>query len=125
VKPEAAQLLAQAARSLAMARHDLAGDFFDGAGRNAYMAMFRSALAYVFERTGRAPKTHSGLRATFNQIARNDGSISPDLAPLLGQGYRYKEQADYAFISAIAKVDAEFMIAKADQFLAEIEAALR
>ena len=35
------------------------------AAREAYMASFHAAQACLFERDGRAPKTHSGVHAAF------------------------------------------------------------
>ncbi len=121
MKPEAAKLLAKAKRHLANARHDHAGEFFEGACRYAYMGMFSAALAYVFQRDGQSPRTHSGLRATFNKLAKDDAGLPNDLPPLLGQGYRFKELADYSFDAPIGAAEAVALIEKAERFLRAID----
>lgn len=45
------------------------------AGREAYLA----AQAILFERTGRAVKTHRGLRSAFSLLAHGDPAIGSDL----------------------------------------------
>jgi hypothetical protein len=45
---------------LAGGRHALTGGFTDFAARDAHLAAFNAAWAYVVHRTGRRPKTHAG-----------------------------------------------------------------
>jgi uncharacterized protein (UPF0332 family) len=47
----------------------LAAELPDEAGRMAYLAGFHAAQARIFERTGRTPKTHRGVRSQFGSLA--------------------------------------------------------
>ena len=76
--------LAKARDNIAFARYALAGNFAEEAGRSAYMAAFHAASALVIARTGRAPKTHSGLRSEFARIAREEPRISREQVSFLG-----------------------------------------
>lgn len=65
------------------------------AARSAYDAMFHAAEALIFERTGRAAKTHSGVRSLFAQSTKALPSPDRDLAGALARTYEHKELADY------------------------------
>jgi predicted nucleotidyltransferase/uncharacterized protein (UPF0332 family) len=65
------------------------------AAREAYMAGFNAARALIFERTGKSPKTHNGVNALFNDIARSTPEMTRDLVSFIGEGYRFKAWADY------------------------------
>jgi uncharacterized protein (UPF0332 family) len=79
VSPEAALHLAKARQSLAKSHAMLAIEMSDEAGRTAYLAAFHAAQAIIFERTGRTPKTHRGVRTQFGALARAETSI--DISP--------------------------------------------
>jgi uncharacterized protein (UPF0332 family) len=59
--PETARYLDKARRCLADARASLGYGLTNDAGRGAYLAAFNAAQALVFERTGKAAKTHQGV----------------------------------------------------------------
>ena len=65
------------------------------AGREAYLAAYNAAEALVFERTGKAAKTHRGLRAQFALIAKNEPNIDQTLSEFLGRAYELKSMSDY------------------------------
>jgi uncharacterized protein (UPF0332 family) len=96
VKPEADLHLAKAPQSLAKARAMLAIELADEAGRAAYLAAFHAAQAFIFDRTGRTPKTHQGVRAQFGTWARQEAGITLTLRRFLTDGYDLKTVADYA-----------------------------
>jgi uncharacterized protein (UPF0332 family) len=96
VKPEADLHLAKARQSLAKARAMLAIELADEAGRAAYLAAFHAAQAFIFDRTGRTPKTHQGVRAQFGTWARQEAGITLTLRRFLTDGYDLKTVADYA-----------------------------
>ena len=66
------------------------------AAREAYLAVFHAAEAYIFEQTGKVAKTHRGVRAEFARLARNEPRIGRDLTTFLGTAYQFKTIADYA-----------------------------
>ncbi len=67
----------------------------DAAGRTAYLAGFHAAQALIFERTGRAVKTHRGAQAEFLRLTHGDPRLDPSLRVFLSQGYNLKAIADY------------------------------
>ena len=54
----------------------------------------RLALAFIFERSGRSPKTHSGVQTEFARWAKNEPRIDPALRAFLGRTYNPKAIAD-------------------------------
>ncbi len=73
----------------------LAMNYYDAAGRAAYLAGFHAAQALISERTGRAVKTHGGVNAEFQRLVRNDARIDQELRAFLGFAYNLKAIADY------------------------------
>jgi uncharacterized protein (UPF0332 family) len=95
VTPEAGLHLTKARQSLAKARAMLTIELADEAGRAAYLAAFHAAQAFIFDRTGRTPKTHQGVRAQFGAWARHEAGIALELRQFLTDGYDLKTVADY------------------------------
>jgi hypothetical protein len=62
VNPETAEYLDKAHRCLAGAKTIAAAGLPDVAAREAYLAVYHAAEAYIFERTDKAAKTHRGVR---------------------------------------------------------------
>jgi uncharacterized protein (UPF0332 family) len=67
----------------------------DEAGRAAYLAAFHAAHALIFERTGKTPKTHQGVRTQFGALAHAEQKIDISLRRFLTDGYDLKSAADY------------------------------
>lgn len=93
--PEAARYLEKAYQCLSNARANLGIDLSNDAGRNAYIAAFHAAQAFIFERTGKAAKTHQGVQREFNRLARDETSIDKSFPAFLSQAYNLKAVADY------------------------------
>jgi uncharacterized protein (UPF0332 family) len=96
----------------------------DEAGRAAYLAGFHAAQALLFEKRGRAPKTHSGVQTQFARLVRDEPRIDLDLRAFLGRTYNLKALADYetgpgAYVSM---AQARAAIATALRFAAAIAA---
>ena len=65
------------------------------AARSAYYAGFHAAQAMIFERLIKVAKTHSGVRAEFSRLAVElDDPVR--YKAFMGQGYSFKEAADYS-----------------------------
>jgi uncharacterized protein (UPF0332 family) len=77
VTPEALQSLEIARQHLAAADASIGAPFAFVAAREAYLAGYHPAMAFVVEKTGRAAKTHSGLRSEFARLARSEPRIDP------------------------------------------------
>jgi uncharacterized protein (UPF0332 family) len=90
VKAEAADYLAKAHATLEDARRIAALPLPHIAAREAYLAVFHAAEAYIFEQTGKAAKTHRGVRSEFARLAKAEPRIARDLVSFLGTAYQFK-----------------------------------
>ena len=95
-RPETAAYLAKAPQSLKEANVLAANDLADAAGRAAYLAAYHAAQALIFETTGKAAKTHNGVRSEFARLALSEPRIDRGFATFLARAYTLKENADYA-----------------------------
>ena len=86
------------------------------------MAAFHAALAFIAARTGKSPKTHSGTRAEFARLAREEPRISRDQVSLLAWSYELKNVADYGQEATVSLPDAERAIAEASRLVETISA---
>lgn len=93
--PEVAAYLDKARQCLSNSRALQAIGLSNDAGRNAYFAAFHSAQAFIFSRTGRVAKTHSGVRSEFARLAKAEPGIDRSLTAFLARAYTMKEVADY------------------------------
>lgn len=95
MSPEAERYLQKARKCLHNARAILAIGLGEEAGRDAYLAGFHAAQAFLFEATGKVAKTHNGVHSQFVNLARNDSRIPSDLLAFLSYAYHFKAVADY------------------------------
>jgi uncharacterized protein (UPF0332 family) len=95
MKAETADYLAKAQTTLADAHKIAALPLPHVAAREAYLAVFHAAAAYIFEQTGKVAKTHRGVRSEFSRLARAEARIARDLITFLGTAYQFKARADY------------------------------
>lgn len=87
MKPEARAYLDKAKVLSLRAQALLASGFPDEGGRAAYLAGLHGAQAFLFERNGRSPKTHSGVQTRFVQLAKNEPAFDAELRAFLGRSY--------------------------------------
>ena len=94
--PETADYLSKARGYLTKSRDllDLMR-YSDEAGRAAYLAGFHAAQALIFARTGKAVKSHSGLRSTFARLTKDEPRLDRTYTRFLARAYKLKEIADY------------------------------
>ena len=95
MKPESARFVEQANIILRRADIMLNAKLNEDAAREAYLASFHVAQAYIFERTNRVSKTHSGVQREFFRLTKDDGRTDRDLRRFLSQSYEFKAVADY------------------------------
>lgn len=117
--PEVRDFLSTARQCLADAKRLLALPIPHIAAREAYLAGYHAAEAYIFHCTGKAAKTHSGLRAEFARLAKDEPRIDRNLVTFLAKAYELKSVADYGMNSAakITKNDATAAIETAARFV--------
>jgi uncharacterized protein (UPF0332 family) len=94
VTPQADSFLQKARRCLTNANTILAIPIPDVAAREAYLAGYHAAEAFIFEHTGKAAKTHKGLRSEFARLTRTDMALR-EYAGFLARAYELKSVADY------------------------------
>jgi uncharacterized protein (UPF0332 family) len=116
-RPETAAYLRKARLSLKEARVLAVND--DAAGRAAYLAAFHASQAFIFDATGKAAKSHNGVRSEFARLARAEVRLERGFPTFLARAYSLKENADNAIggEAGITISEAEQAIASATGFV--------
>jgi uncharacterized protein (UPF0332 family) len=107
-------------RCLAGAKRIAAAGLPDVAAREAYLAAYHSAEAYIFERTDKAAKTHRGVRSQFGRLARREPGIGREFLTFLAEAYEFKTIAGCGIgpaVDAISPDDAASAIKTAGRFI--------
>ena len=121
---EADPHIAKARRFLDMARLSLTGDFDEMAGRDAYLAAYHAALAYIAVHDPDAPKTHRGVHNRFSMVAKDDPRVDAEFVTFLARAIVIKNAADYSTDPNVTKPQAEAAIATAAKFVDAISSIL-
>lgn len=124
--PEASAYLDKARQCLGYARIDLDVGLGNDAGRNAYLAAFHAAQAFIFDRTGKVAKSHQGVHAEFSRLAKDEQGIGADARRFLAQAYNLKAVADYEIgpDSMVPMDRASAAIESAERFVVSISSVL-
>lgn len=117
--PESGAYLAKAREDLQEADQIAAIGLAKAAARSAYYAAFHAAQAFIVAQAGKSAKTHSGVRATFAQLAKAAPGIDRTFSTFLAQAYKYKEMGDYGLgeETAVTIGEAKDAIEKAKRFV--------
>ena len=109
---------------LARGQRMLAADLFEDAGRAAYLAAFHAAEALIFERDGRALKTHRGVQSEFSRLIKEMPSVPVELRGFLSRAYGFKTIADYDPQTSVSPTPEEVRAAleTASRFVSEMTA---
>ncbi len=120
--PEAEAYLATAREDLREAGLIAALPLAKAAARSAYYAAFHAAEGFLFERTGKVVRTHSGVRSEFSRLLIGAVGVDATLGQTLNKGYGYKDVADYGTGKGrvITDRDAAEMIEAATRFVARV-----
>ena len=92
--PEAGHFLRKARQCLSNANTILSVSIPDVAAREAYLAGYHAAEAFIFELAGKTLKTHKGVRSEFARLTRTD-AILREFTSFLARAYELKSIADY------------------------------
>jgi uncharacterized protein (UPF0332 family) len=95
VKPESEDYLDQAREDLDDAKKVIGIPLPKIAARCAYYAAFHAAEAFIYERTDRVAKTHSGVRSEFSRVLSETPGKEEFLTTFLARAYEFKEISDY------------------------------
>ena len=93
--PEAGDFLIQAGEDLRDALKVAALPLPKLAARCAYYAAFHAAEAFIYARSNKVAKTHSGVRAEFSRLLKKESPTNLDLSTTLARLYEFKEISDY------------------------------
>jgi uncharacterized protein (UPF0332 family) len=118
--PEADGHLRKARKELAKALSVLKQlDYYDEAGRLAYLAAFHAAQALIVERTSRTAKTHAGVHSQFHRLIRDDPRFDAELRGFLSDGFDLKTVSDYGvgLDATVSPDEAKTAIATATRFV--------
>ena len=80
---------------MAEARGTLDANIYNATGRASYLAALNAARALIHEKTGRAVKTHKGVRSELHRLTKGDQRVTAELRAFLDVGYSLKVIADY------------------------------
>jgi uncharacterized protein (UPF0332 family) len=119
MSPEVALYMTKARRLLGQAQANLEMEIAEQAGRIAYAAVFNAAQALIFERSGRAVKTHRGVKARFGLLTKDEPSVGADLRDFLEEWFKLKRVADYFEIGdeEVSMKTAQAAVATATRFV--------
>lgn len=122
--PDVHAALANARRCLDVARQVSTLPLPDVIGREAYLAAYHAACAYILARTGTPTRTHSGARTQLALLARSEPRIDKAFRRLLDEGYAMKSLADYGHAARgpVSKEEALAAIRTAEAMIATIAA---
>lgn len=112
-----------ARESLGQARWDLKGGFLRGAVSGAYYTMFYAATAALLAR-GQEYSKHKGVAAAFGKEFAQTRQLRPDLHRYLLDALDDRHEADYDEAAQFTAEQAGEEIARAEEFLAEVESYL-
>jgi uncharacterized protein (UPF0332 family) len=107
MKPETADCLTKARECLGGAEQIAGLPLPQVAAREAYLAAFHAAEAYIFEQTGRTVKTHRGLRTTFSRLTRNEPRVAPEYLAFLPEPTNLNRFADYSVSPSVRPITAD------------------
>jgi len=108
---------------LGAARQLLASGFPRQATSRAYYAAFYAARAALEAAGEEPPKTHTGLRSKFSELAHTKPALGGEVGRTLSQLETGRTDADYD-TPAISTEEANEAITKAEQIVEVIERAL-
>ena len=124
MSPETINYFAVAEKQLAQAERALAAELYEFAAREAYLTALSAARAIIFEKTGDAPKTHSGARSQLTMLQRSGLPIDPLFVTFLATGFELKSDLDYGPVTPVDKDAAEKALSLARAFVKAARAVL-
>lgn len=120
MKAETADYLAKARSALADAHKIAALPLPQIAAREAYVAVFHAAEAYIFEQTDKVAKSHRGVQTELARLTKAEPRMGRDLAAFLTAAYQFKQRSDYAIgysAAPMSSAEAATALAEAARFI--------
>jgi uncharacterized protein (UPF0332 family) len=121
VTPEIGEHLDKARECLTRAKIILGAGVGEDAGRDAYLAAFHAAQAFILARSGKVVKTHRGVHRLYSQLAKTEPRLA-EFSRFLSQAYNLKDIADYELgpTAAVPLDRASAAIDQAERFIDRI-----
>ncbi|HLY04202.1 MAG TPA: HEPN domain-containing protein [Rhizomicrobium sp.] len=117
MSPETVNYFVVAEKQLAQAERALDAGLYEFAARESYLTALSAARAIIFEKTGDAPKTHSGARSQLTLLQRGGLDIDPSFLAFLATGFELKSDLDYGPVTPVDKSVAERALSVARAFV--------
>lgn len=122
MSPESVNYMSVAEAAYARAKRSFEAGIYENAARDSYTAVLNAARAVVFDKTGIAPKTHSGTRSKFHDLLRDGLIFDGRLAKFLSEGFDIKQSLDYGpDVMTVAHQEAKDYLDRAAAFIAAAE----
>ncbi len=124
--PEAADYLEKAQGDLADARKVERIGLATVAARLAYFAAFHAAEAFIVQRSGKVAKTHSGVRAEFARLLKDEPDAAREMLAYLARASTFKQIGDYTVgrDASVTPKQADDAIQGAERFVETVAALL-
>lgn len=122
MSPEAVDYMAIAEYHLNRSERAALAELYEDAARNAYLAAMNAARAVIFEKTGTAPKSHSGTHSQFNRLIHEGLPLPREHAVFLAKGFETKQSVDYGPLHFVMREEAEDFLLRARAFIAAAKA---
>ncbi|HEY3777059.1 MAG TPA: HEPN domain-containing protein [Rhizomicrobium sp.] len=113
-----------AEKQILQARRALNADLYEFAARESYLAALSAARAIIFEKTGNAPKTHSGARSELARLRYEGLEVGETFLSYLATGFEMKSDLDYGPVTPVQRQEAEQAFATAHSCVAAAKAIL-
>jgi uncharacterized protein (UPF0332 family) len=93
----------------------------------AYYAAFHAAEAFIVQRTGKVGKSHSGVRAQFARLLKDEPDAGREMLSYLARAYSYKQIGDCAVgrDASVTPTQREDALDGAQLFVERVAAILR
>lgn len=118
MSPESTDYMNVAEWSFEQALIILRAGALEVAAREAYSAALNAARAIIYEKTGKAPKTHSGTHSQLRKLIHEGLAFDSALADFLTDAFEVKLGVDYGPVERMSEAEAKAYVEKARVFLA-------
>lgn len=115
------QYLQEAHHALAVAEHNLDGEFYGTAVNRAYYAVFYTSTA-LLAAVGETRGKHSGVMSAFGRYFIKPGLLPKFLSEIYRRLLEHRERSDYVIFAETGRKEAEQDLQDARRFVAEAEA---
>ena len=118
MSPESVNYFDMADAHLQLAEGSFAAGLYQLTVKETYLVALSAARGIIFEKTGTAPKTHSGTHHLFSRLVHEGLPVEASFVQFLLDGFELKSDLDYGPVMPVQREFAEQAIVSARDFLA-------